>query len=83
MKISYLDSMNFVAVLYPPGNDKQEGKYADVISNKDSPVWLGTYPNLRLLDAGRTTGNTEGTKQPRISTLHWFNRGGALKRRLL
>jgi len=27
----------------------------------DSLAWLGTYPNLCLLDAGRTTGNPEDT----------------------
>ena len=40
-----------------------------VISINDSDVWLGNYPDL-MLDAGWTTGNIKGIKQPRISALH-------------
>ncbi|MFL5739880.1 MAG: hypothetical protein ACJ75B_06655 [Flavisolibacter sp.] len=78
MKMSYLDSKYCSGPWYPLGEYKLEGNYADFISINDSPGWLGWYPNLRLLYAGRTTGNPGDTKEPRISPLHWFNRGGAL-----
>jgi len=39
--------------LYPPAKDKQERKYADVISINDSPVWLGATPTFAFWMQGK------------------------------